>query len=102
MGVSLPGGRDARWEFLPTHASLPDQQEFFKRGQGKRGGYLLSVSARGLFGFDAMKKFEGGSSFEGVVVLITIIFLLIWLLIGCHPYPYKSIKADKTKHAQFR
>ncbi len=46
------------------------------------------------------KKFEIDS--EEVFIICATIAIIIGLLTSCHPYPYKSIKPDKTKQAQFR
>lgn len=36
------------------------------------------------------------------IAILSFVFVVIWALSSCHPYPYKSIKPDKTKNAQFR
>ena len=34
--------------------------------------------------------------------LMILLAMIAMLLTSCHPYPYKSIKPDKAKHATFR
>ena len=49
-----------------------------------------------------MKKFD--SFVEKVVpwFIAVCLAVILWAVTSCHPYPYKSIKPDKTKHATVR